>query len=227
MKKWCNWVKQVVTGGTVSVNINNKERPYFVSHKGVRQGDPLSPMLFNFAVDTLTRMIRKTQENGLITGLADNLIPRGVVMLQYADDTIICLEDGLENARNMKLLLYLYEVMSGLKINFSKSEVILINGDDDKNLQMAEIFNCQIGFFPIKYLGVPVSPSRLHVKDWTPVIEKNEKKLVVWKGGTMSIAGRTILINASLTNVVIYHMSMYLVPKTVADSLDKQRRVFF
>jgi hypothetical protein len=43
----------------------------------------------------------------------------------------------------------------------------------------------------------------------------------------MSIAGRTILINASLTNVVIYHMSMYLVPKTVADSLDKQRRVFF
>jgi hypothetical protein len=92
---------------------------------------------------------------------------------------------------------------------------------------MAEVFNCQIGFIPIKYLGVPVSPSRLHVKDWSPVIEKNEKKLVVWKGGTLSIAGRTILINASLTSVVIYQMSMHLVPKTVADTLDKQRRVFF
>jgi hypothetical protein len=48
----------------------------------------------------------------------------------------------------MKLLVYLYEVMSWLKINFSKSEVILINGDEDKSLQMAELFNCQIGFFP-------------------------------------------------------------------------------
>jgi hypothetical protein len=86
--------------------------PYFVSHKGVRQGDPMYPMLLNFAADTLTRMIRKAQENELITRLADNLVPRGVLMFQYADDTIICLKNDLENARNMKLLVYLYEVMS-------------------------------------------------------------------------------------------------------------------
>jgi hypothetical protein len=55
-----------------------------------------------------------------------------VAVFQYANETIICLKDGLENARNMKLLLYLYEVMSGLKINFTKSEVILINGDEEK-----------------------------------------------------------------------------------------------
>jgi hypothetical protein len=48
----------------------------------------------------------------------------------------------------MKLLLYLYELMSGLKINFTKSEVILINGDNDKCIQMADLFNCQIGFPP-------------------------------------------------------------------------------
>jgi hypothetical protein len=73
---------------------------------------------------------------------------------------------------------------------------------------------------------VPVSPSKLHVKDWRPVEEKNEKKLVVWKGGTMSIAGRTTLINSSLSNTIIYHMSMYLLPKTVSDKLDKHR-IFF
>jgi hypothetical protein len=43
----------------------------------------------------------------------------------------------------------------------------------------------------------------------------------------MSIAGRTTLINSSLTNALIYHMSMYLVPKTVVSELDKQRRTFF
>ena len=55
----------------------------------------------------------------------------------------------------MKLLLYMYELMSGLKINFNKSEVILIYGDDELCLIYAEIFNCHVGKFPIKYLGGP------------------------------------------------------------------------
>jgi hypothetical protein len=179
-QKWCDWVKQVVTGATICVKVNDKMGPYFTSHKGVRQGDPLSLILFNFATDCLTRMIREAQNNGLITGLADHLIDKGVVVLQYADDTIMCLKDDIDNARNMKFLLYLYEMMSGLKINFSKSEVIVINGDNDKNSQIADLFNCQVGAFPIKYLGVPVSPSRLHVKDWWPIVEPNEKKLAIW-----------------------------------------------
>jgi hypothetical protein len=52
-------------------------------------------------------------------------------------------------------------------------------------------------------------------------------KLAIWKGGTMSIAGRVTLINASLSNSVIYHMSIYLMPKTVTNRMDKHRRMFF
>ena len=81
----------------------------------------------------------------------------------------------------MKLLLYVYELLSGLKINFTKSEVIMINGDNNLESQYAELFNCQIGHFPIKYLGVPVSTGRLHVKDWAMLEERNEKKLATWK----------------------------------------------
>jgi hypothetical protein len=92
-------------------------------------------------------MIRKAQKDGLITVLAENLIPYGVVILQYADDTIICLKDDIDNARHMKLVMYLYEMMSGLKTNFTKSEVILINGDENKRVQMADLFNCQLGSY--------------------------------------------------------------------------------
>jgi hypothetical protein len=46
-----------------------------------------------------------------------HLIPKGVAILQYADDTILCLQNDLVKARNVKLILYLYEQMSGLKIN--------------------------------------------------------------------------------------------------------------
>ena len=72
------------------------------------------------------------------------------------------------------------------------------------------MFNCQIGNFPIKYLGVPVSPSRLHRIDYVPLEEKSKKRLAVWKGGSMSIAGRSTLINSSLSNAPIYQMSIYI-----------------
>jgi hypothetical protein len=70
----------------------------------------------------------------------------------------------------------MYELMAGVKIIFYKSEVMVIN--DEKNWAeiYAEIFNCQLGTFSIKYLEVPVSPSRLHIIDWLPLEEKKQKK---------------------------------------------------
>jgi hypothetical protein len=67
----------------------------------------------------------------------------------------------------------------------------------------------------------------LHVIDWSPLIEKNHKKLDIWKGGTLSIAGKKTLIDSSLNNTPIYHMSLYLLPKAVIYKLDKIRRSFF
>jgi hypothetical protein len=68
--------------------------PYFQSYKGV----PLSPILFNFLANSLTRMIIKSQQANLVTGMVPNLIPMGVVVLQYADDTIICPENDVMKA---------------------------------------------------------------------------------------------------------------------------------
>jgi hypothetical protein len=211
----------------LAVKVNDLVGPYFQSYKGVRQGDPLPPLLFNFVADCLTRMVLRAQQNSLISGLIKNLIPRGVATLQYADDTIICLEHDMEQARNMKLLLYMFEQMSGLKINFDKSEVLLVGGDNNLVVAYAEVFNCKIELFPIRYLGVPISAGRLRVIDWIKLDEKSAKKLDVWQGGVMSFGGRTILINASLSNASIYHMSMFLLPKTTIENLDKRRRRFF
>jgi hypothetical protein len=55
---------------------------------------------------------------------------------------------------------------------------------------------------------------------------KNAKKLSSWKGNSLSIAGRITLINSSLSSTFIYHMSIYLLPKTTTQTLDKQRRKF-
>ena len=110
-------------------------------------------------------MINVAQSNKLTEGLVPEYVDHGVAILQYADDTILCIQDDKDQATNLKLLLCIYEEMSGLKINFSKSEVIMVSQDDVKGVNFSNLFNCAIGKWPIKYLGVPVSGSRLHVAD--------------------------------------------------------------
>lgn len=162
---WCGWIKKILYDGTVCIKLNNEKGPYFQSHKGVREGDPLSPFLFNIAVDALSKMVRNSQKEKLFIGLASDLVEDGVAILQYADGTVICFEHDVSAAVNMKLLLYIFEMMSGLKINFEKSEVFCVGGDDIILNTYADMFNCQIGHFPMKYLGVPVSGSGLRSVD--------------------------------------------------------------
>jgi len=216
-----------MSSGTLSVKVNDSMGSYFKCGKGVRQGDPLSPLLFNIAADTLSKMISLAQSNKIITRLIPEYIDYGVVILQYADDTILCLEDDLDKAKNMKYLLYLFENMSGLKINFNKSEVIMVSEDMNKSKLYSDLFNCAVGSWPIKYLGVPVSGSKLHIMDWVPLDEKLVKRLDGWKGGVLSIGGRIVLIKACLSNIPIYCMSMYLLPKTIVKRLDRTRKRFF
>jgi hypothetical protein len=76
-------------------------------------------------------------------------------------------------------------------------------------------------------LGVPVSGSRLHVKDWVYLDEKILKRLDGWKSASLSYGGKLILLNACLSSTPTYAMSMYLLPKTLVKKMDRTRKKFF
>jgi hypothetical protein len=83
---------QLVMGGQTAINVNGEIGPFFWNARGVRQGDPLSPILFDFMVDALAAMLVKANSAGHIKGVVSHLIPGGVTHLQYADDTMILIE---------------------------------------------------------------------------------------------------------------------------------------
>ncbi|XP_071683810.1 uncharacterized mitochondrial protein AtMg01250-like [Lolium perenne] len=113
--------------GSTAININGEVGPYFRPACGVRHGDPLSPILFNTAVDSLAEILERARISGHITGVVGHLIPGGgVTQLQYADDTMILFEGSDLDIQNTKFLLLCFEAMSGLKINFDKSEVVVL-----------------------------------------------------------------------------------------------------
>lgn len=83
----------------------------------------MSPLLFNLVADMLALLIGQAQDLGLIKSLNSSLFLKGTAILQYADDTIFLLQDDVESAKNLKFILCLFEQLSGLNINFHKSEM--------------------------------------------------------------------------------------------------------
>jgi hypothetical protein len=63
---WCQWVQQFVSRGSVAVKVNNDVGRYFQTKKGLHQGDPLSPILFNLVADMLAIFITRAKEDGQI-----------------------------------------------------------------------------------------------------------------------------------------------------------------
>jgi hypothetical protein len=76
-----NMIKKLTRGGSIAVKINNVEENFFTTRKGLRQGDSLSPILFNFVADVFTRMLTKAAAHGFIWGLCPEVRPGGVISL--------------------------------------------------------------------------------------------------------------------------------------------------
>ncbi|WVZ94779.1 LOW QUALITY PROTEIN: hypothetical protein U9M48_040637 [Paspalum notatum var. saurae] len=119
-KQWCEWIKNVVSKGNVKVKVNDDLGYYFQTRNELRQGNPLSLFLFN-----LIARAKANNQFGEGGGFISHMVEGGLSVLQYADDTIIFLEHDLDEAANLKLVLNVFEQLSGPKINFHKSEVFL------------------------------------------------------------------------------------------------------
>ena len=108
-------------------------------------------------------------------------------------------------------------------MNLDKTELYPINLSTPDATEMAQIFRCHLSTFPFKYLGVPLHKKKLTVHDWGFLVDKVGNKLQNWKGQLLSLGGRITLVNAVLSAVPLYAMSLYHVPKTIIAQLDRIR----
>ena len=114
----------------------------------------------------LANLVSRARENDQINGVIPHLVDGGLSIMQYADDTtILFLEDDLEQAHNLKLVLCALEKLSGLKINFHKSELICFGNAKRKSERYMQVFSCKEGSMPFKYLGILMSHQKLANKD--------------------------------------------------------------
>ena len=146
--------------------------------------------------------------------------------LQYADDTILFLQNDLLQAAHFKWILACFEKLSGMKINYNKSDLLTLGISEEDKRALARCFCCNIGSFPIKYLGVPLHFNKLKREDIQPIVDKLMNRVAGWKGKLLSSAGKLILLRSCLSSIPIYLLSVIKFPKWAIENINSHMANF-
>jgi hypothetical protein len=154
--KWCSWIAHCISLVQFSVLVNGSPNGFFNSFRGLRQGDPLSPLLFVFVTEALSRMISVVVNGGLLESFTVG--NASFSHLLFADDTLIFCSAQSSQLRYLRSIFLLFEAASGLKVNLAKSNLIPVRNVDQMG-RMAGILGYRIASLPVKYLGLPLGAS--------------------------------------------------------------------
>jgi hypothetical protein len=156
----------IFSSGTSVVLLNGVPGKTLHCRRGVRQGDPLSPLLFVTAANFLQLMINKALQMGLLRLPIPLRSSNEILVVQYADDTLIIMEGDAKQLFFLKALINSFNMSTGLKVNFSESMMVPINVSDDRLDILAATFGCSKGSLPFTYVGLPLSTERPKAQDF-------------------------------------------------------------
>ena len=124
--------------------------------RGVRQGVPLSPLLFVLAADFLQTILNNAMDQGLLQKPLNCPACPDFPVIQYAADTLVILQADANQLICLKAPLHTFAESTSLKVNYHKSNMIPINMDEERLLHFTRTLNCKKGCFLFTYQGMPL-----------------------------------------------------------------------
>lgn len=188
---------RLISNNWYSVLINGQSHGFFHSTRGVKQGDPLSPILFILSAEVLSRAINSLFENGLFVGYG---LPKWSANLNhfvYVDDAIIFSSTNKYSLERIMGTLQEYESESGQKVNREKSAFYVYQKEaSSMSLQTEQCLGIPKVQYPMKYLGCHITHCRKRKEHYSYLIKKVKYKLQVCKGKILSYGGKEVLISS-------------------------------
>lgn len=149
--------------------------------------------------------------------------------LIFADDLFILCGADANSFQLVKDVLNDFHKFAGLQPNLQKSSIVFAGVDNDQHTKVGlqSILAIPEGFLPVKYLSVPLIPTRLRARDCHVLVEKILKWVQSWSSKLLSYGGRAQLINAVLFSIQVYWSSTFILPFKILAKVESSLKAFF
>ena len=211
-KNFIKWIDIIYNRPLCCVTNNGKASDFFEISRGIRQGCPLSALLFILVAEVMAINIRGDETiEGITIGNLD------IKLSQYADDTSLFVRNITSLTNTLQLLEH-YGRCAGLKVNKEKSEIIQLGVTDGKS----DKSGLKWVDGPIKTLGVWVGKNTEEIIkiNFEERIKKLENMLNMWQGRSLTIKGKITLLRAQALPLILYTTSVLFTPKDIINRID-------
>jgi ribonuclease HI len=192
----------------------------------IRQGDPLSPLLFCLAEDVLSRAISLLVSQGTLSQIKGTRNLRIPSHSFYADDLLVFCKGNLNGLKALKDLFDKYASESGQIINTTKSTIYSGSITPGRLILIVQLLNFKLGSLPFNYLGVPIFKGKPKSSHLQPIADKVKLKLSAWRASLLTMAGRVQLVNSVIQSMMVYSISLYSWPVSLLKEVERSIRNF-
>lgn len=213
-EQFVNWIFECISTTTFSVSINGILKGFFPGKRGIRQGDPMSPMLFTICLEYFSRLVKHKISTSSFC-YHPNCKEVGISHLAFADDLMLFSRGDTRSVEILMEALKQFEEASGLTVSIEKSKIFHTGCPRDR----FDFTGLTKGTLPVRYLGIPLDAQRLKVAYFSPLIQAISNHIDAWKGCTLSYAGRLELLRAIVQGVVGFWLQHFPLPTCVINHI--------
>lgn len=219
------WVMNLVQTVTYIFKVNGCFTDSLQAKRGIRQGDPISPLLFVIMVKYLNRCLVKMQDNSNFNHHA-KCERLALTNLAFADDILLFCRGDTGSVNILLNVFKDFSASTGLIFNPRKCKAFFGCVDEDSKNIIKASTGFEEGRFPVKYLGVPLSSKKINIQHYLPLIEKITSRVRHWSAKLLSYAGRVQLVKSIVCSITQYWMMNFPIPKAVLKKIDVVCRTF-
>ncbi|XP_024004030.1 uncharacterized protein LOC112081502 [Eutrema salsugineum] len=220
-----HWISECISSTSFSIAFNGGLIGFFKGMKGLRQGDPISSLLFAIVMDILSKKLDQGAANQVFQPHLLCISPL-VTHLSFADDLLIFFDGSETSLIGILGILEEFKSISGLAINREKSFLFLDGGNLADHRDLCDRHGLALGSLPMRYLGVPLTSKKMTKHDYQLLVEKIAKRFSSWTVRQLSFAGRLQLVQAVIYSTINFWASIFILPNQCIATLERMCNAF-
>ena len=214
-------IMSYVSTVSTEIMVNGEALEPIYPSRGIRQGDPLSPYLFILCMDFLGQLIQEKCHAKLWQPVKVSQSGLAFSHMFFTDDLVLFARADAINCSTIRDVLDSFCKILGQTVSEAKSRVFFLpNVGRDSRESFCDILGLHSPPSLGKYLGFPIRHTISSSQDFNYILDRVKNKLAGWKAKLLSLAGRTVLIQASSSAIPAYVMQCAQLPVRILDGID-------